>query len=60
MWTLEACPEHIEWRFETLLDSKELDAEARFVAIGGQAIGVKTAVAHSVVRLHTMTEESEP
>jgi hypothetical protein len=40
------------------LSASELDAEARFMAIGGQAVGVATGTAKSVVRVH-MADELE-
>lgn len=59
-WTLDACPEHINWRFDTLLQAGELDEDAHFVAIGGQVVGVSSgpSASKSVVRLH-MDDEIE-
>jgi hypothetical protein len=60
-WTLAACPEHIDWRFETLLEASELDADARFVAIGGQAVGVaagRSGAQSFVARIHMDDEIS--
>ena len=53
-WTLDACPEHIEWRFHRLLDARALGPDAHFIAIGGQAVGVSTGPSgsKSVVRVH--------
>lgn len=54
MWALDACPGHINWRFNTLLRAGELDPDAQFVAIGGQAVGVSigSSGAKRVVHLH--------
>jgi hypothetical protein len=54
MWTLDACPAHIEWRLDTLLTASDVDADARFIAIGGQAVGVAAGAADTklVVRVH--------
>lgn len=56
MWTIDACPEHIDWRVDALLDSSELDPDARFIAIGGQAVGVSIGAEESVVRVHMKDE----
>lgn len=59
-WTLDVCPAHISWRFETLLDARDVDVDARFVAIGGQALGV-TAGSNGlsfVVRVHMESERN--
>ena len=60
MWRLDACPEHITWRFDTLLRASELHVNATFIAIGGQVLGVSTGPSgsKSVVRLH-MDDEIE-
>lgn len=56
MWTLDACADHITWRFDTLLHARDVGADARFIAIGGQAVGVSYGALQSVVRVHTDKE----
>ena len=65
MWELEACADHIDWRFKPLLRASELGPDAHFLAIGGQTVGVATGASAgspsqlSVVRLY-MDDEPEP
>ena len=56
MWTLDACAEHITWRFDTLLHASDVDVDAHFIAIGGQAVGVVSGSTNSVVRVHLEDE----
>jgi hypothetical protein len=58
MWTLDACADHIEWRIDTLLQADDVDADARFIAIGGQAVGVASGAAglKSVARVHMVED----
>ncbi|HET8937096.1 MAG TPA: hypothetical protein VFN67_26825 [Polyangiales bacterium] len=55
-WTLDACAEHITWRFDALLDASDVDLDAHFIAIGGQAVGVASGPTRSVVRVHMEDE----
>ena len=57
-WTLDDCPAHIDWRFDTLLTAEEVSPDAQFIAIGGQAVGVSTGAmgVKLVVRVHLEAE----